>query len=426
MGKRTVFNRGGPSLISRGASPEEGRKASGSAIYSLEAQRSLPGGAGQSAPQDAQFLDAGRIPSLDGLRGVAVVFVLLQHAWHSLPQFFSPLGFFVGNGGLGVSVFFLLSGFLIYSLSVREYRKTQKFDWKQFYIRRTLRIFPCFYFYILVILALAHLGWITVTDRSILAAATFTLNYRHLWDLWPVGLDYPVIGHYWTLALEEQFYLLWPLLLLFFVRGRLSVVLTVFILIAPLLRIASYFLMPGSRTQIGMMFHTGFDSIAAGVLLGDLFRSPQWSARLQNFVANRAILATAILYPTIISPLLGLQFEGAYLITVGKTLDIICIALVLTAAVSQPQTILFKFLNWRPLAFVGVLSYSLYIWNNLFLMGDTLGMVNTFPLNLLSVFVIGLLSYFLLEKPFLKLKDYFHKPSLPEAGAISKHVSLEA
>ncbi|HEY5813713.1 MAG TPA: acyltransferase [Terrimicrobiaceae bacterium] len=381
---------------------------------------------GQSPSPEAGILDRGRIPSLDGLRGVAIVAVLLQHAWHTLPAFLAPLGFFLGNGGLGVSVFFLLSGFLIYSLSVREYHKTNTFNCKQFYIRRTLRIFPCFYFYVLVVLALAHFGWITVTDRSILAAATFTLNYRHLWDLWPVGLDYPVIGHYWTLALEEQFYLMWPLLMLLFVRRSLSGILIAFILLAPLVRVASYFLMPGSRAHIGMMFHTGFDSIAAGVLLGELLRSPQWSAKLQQFAANRAVLAAAIIFPTLISPLLGLHFEGAYLITVGKTLDIVCIALVLTAAVSQPKTRLFNFLNWRPLAFVGVLSYSLYIWNNLFLMGDTFGIFNTFPLNLLCVMGIGLLSYFLLEKPFLKLKDYFHKPSLPNAVTIGKQRPLEA
>ena len=108
--------------------------------------------------------------------------VLLQHAAPTLPlpDSFAPLFFFAGNGALGVSIFFLLSGYLIYSLSVREYQKSGGFDWKQFYIRRALRIFPCFYFYILVVLALAHLGWITVTDRTILAASTFTLNYHHL------------------------------------------------------------------------------------------------------------------------------------------------------------------------------------------------------------------------------------------------------
>jgi peptidoglycan/LPS O-acetylase OafA/YrhL len=348
----------------------------------------------------------GRIPSLDGLRGIAIATVLLQHAWHTLPEFLSPAGFFVGNGALGVSIFFMLSGFLIYSLSVREYEKTQGFDWKQFYIRRFLRIFPCFYFYIVVILALAHFGWITVTDRTIFAAATFTLNYHHLWDPWPVGLDYPVIGHYWTLALEEQFYLTWPLLMLLFVRRKLIETLAAFIVIAPIIRVACYFLTPGSREQIGMMFHTAFDAIAAGVLLGELLRMPETRAKLQRWAANRWILGGAILYPTIVSPLLGLQFGGAYSITVGKSLDIICIGLVLTAAVSQPGTLIFRFLNWRPLAYVGVLSYSLYVWNNLFLNGETGWIVNSFPLNMLCVVGMGLFSYYLIERPFLKLKDH--------------------
>ena len=121
-------------------------------MYGFEAQRGRQPGGHQSASQGLPALDGGRIPSLDGLRGVAIGSVLLQHVWHTLPEFFSPLRFFVGNGGWALVSFFLLSGFLIYSLSVREYRKTQKFDWKQFYIRRALRIFPCFYFYVLVVL----------------------------------------------------------------------------------------------------------------------------------------------------------------------------------------------------------------------------------------------------------------------------------
>jgi peptidoglycan/LPS O-acetylase OafA/YrhL len=238
-----------------------------------------------------------------------------------MPGFLSLLGIFAANGALGVSIFFLLSGFLIYSLSVREYQKTQEFDWKQFYIRRVLRIFPCFDFCILVVLVLAHFGWITVTDRTIFAAATFTLNYHHLWDPWPAGLDYPVIGHYWTLAREEQFCLLWPLLMFLFFRGKLVPFLAAFIVIAPLLRVACYFLMPGSRPQIGMMFHTAFDSIAAGVLLGELLRRSETRTKLQRFAASRWVLAPAILYPAFVSPLLSLHFGGAYAITIGKSLD---------------------------------------------------------------------------------------------------------
>jgi peptidoglycan/LPS O-acetylase OafA/YrhL len=344
------------------------------------------------------------------LRGVAILLVLLQHAFHTLPQSLSPLSPFIGNGSLGVSIFFLLSGFLIYTLSAREYEKTGGFNWKQFYIRRVLRIFPAFYFYIAVVLLLVHFGGLTVTDRTILAAATFSLNYHHLWDPWPVGLDYPIIGHYWTLALEEQFYLTWPLLMFLFAKRKLVAILTGFIVIAPAIRVAAYFLAPDSRPQIGMMFHTAFDGIAAGVLLGELLRVPDTRAKLQSLASNRWILAAAIVYPAVISPLLALYFKGAYSITVGMTLDVICLGIVLTAAVSQPGTLLFQFLNWRPLAYVGVLSYSLYVWNNLFLCGETNGIVNSFPFNFLCVAIMGLFSYYLVEKPFLKLKDYFHKP----------------
>jgi peptidoglycan/LPS O-acetylase OafA/YrhL len=336
--------------------------------------------------------------------------VLIQHAAHSLPQFLSPVAFFFGNGGLGVSIFFVLSGYLIYSLSAREYQKSAGFNWKQFYIRRALRIFPCFYFYILVILALAHFGWITVTDRTIFAAATFSLNYHHLWDPWPVGLDYPVIGHYWTLALEEQFYLTWPLLMFLFARRKLVATLTGFIVIAPLIRVATYFLAPDSRPQIGMMFHTALDSVAAGVLLGELMRNPETRAKLERLASNRAVLAVALIYPSVVSPLLDLRFGGSYSITIGKTLDFLCVGIVLVAAVSQPGTLLFRILNWRPLAAIGVLSFSLYVWNNLFLKGESAWISRAFPLNVLCLIGMALFSYYLIEKPCLRLKDRFHKP----------------
>jgi len=350
-----------------------------------------------------------RIPSLDGLRGIAILMVLIGHSAYSLPAGIVPLVTFLGNGLLGVSIFFVLSGFLIHQLSVREVQTTGRFDWKQFYIRRALRIFPCFYLFLIVICLLVNLGMLRLTGPMLFSAATFSLNYRHLWDHGSTPSDYIVIGHYWTLALEEQFYLTWPLLMFLFLRRKLLKILVLIILLAPVIRVLSYFAALGSRAQIGMMFHTAFDSIAFGVLLGELFQNPQAKAWLQNLASNNWILGSTTLFAFVISPLFADQFGARYILTIGRTLDLASICLLVTAAISFPGTRLFRLLNWPPLAYLGVLSYSIYVWNNLFLNSEKHWLVNSFPLNFLCVFGMALLSHYLVEKPFLKLKNRFHK-----------------
>jgi len=354
-----------------------------------------------------------RIPSLDGLRGVAIIMVLIGHGLHSLsslPPFANQLLRRCGNGELGVLVFFVLSGFLIHTLSVREIEKTGAFNWRQFYMRRVLRIFPCFYAYIGVLLILIALGMVTLSWQMIVSAATFTLNYRHLWDHSSGAYDYAIIGHYWTLALEEQFYLTWPLLILLLVKRKLLPVLLAIIAIAPFLRVVFYFFTPDSRGQLSMMFHTGFDSIAAGVLLGELLRRASSKRWLEVLASKQAFVAGTLLFLLIISPFLSERFGGAYGLTVGKSLELFSLCIVITAAVTFPNTLLYRFLNWRPLTYVGVLSYSLYVWNNLFLLGER-HWFNAFPINFLCVIAMALISYHLIENPFLRLKDRLHKAS---------------
>jgi peptidoglycan/LPS O-acetylase OafA/YrhL len=144
-------------------------------------------------------------------------------------------------------------------------------------------------------------------------------------------------------------------------------------------------------------------------VLGELLRRPQAKAWLENVAANRWALGTAILFPVVVSPLLVDHFRGAYEITVGKSLDLACLCIVVTAAVSFPGTLLFRFLNWRPLVFVGILSYSLYVWNNIFLYSAGHWRVNSLPFNFLCVLGMALASHYLVERPFLQLKDRFHK-----------------
>lgn len=362
-------------------------------------------------PPPAVPAPSSRIPSLDGLRGIAILCVLLGHGSYSLSLLPGPFFTFAGNGALGVSIFFVLSGFLIYNLSVREFQKTGGFSWKQFYLRRVLRIFPCFYLFIAVILVLKTMGKLTLTWPMIIGAGTFSQNYVHLWSNLSGPSDYFVIGHYWTLALEEQFYLTWPVLMLLFARKKLLPVLVVIMVLAPFLRIACYFLTPGSRGQIAMMFHTGFDSIAAGVLLGELLQRARPRAWLTALAANRLVILGAILFVVFISPLLAAHFRGSYEITIGKSLVLACLCVIITSAVSFPGTLLYQFLNWRPLVFIGVLSYSLYVWNNLFLYSDGHWRINSFPFNFICLVGMALASHYCVERPFLRLKDRFHQTS---------------
>jgi len=360
-----------------------------------------------SAPNDSR-----RISGLDGLRGIAVLFVLMEHGAYSLFRLDWPAAPFVGNGALGVNIFFVLSGYLIYELSAREFEKTGAFNWKAFYLRRILRIFPCFYAYLAVILILTALGLLTLTRPVIFSVATFSLNYRHLWDHSTELFNYYVIGHYWTLALEEQFYLTWPLLMFLFARKRLLQLMTAVILLAPFIRVFCYFFTPGSRAQIGMMFHTGFDSIAMGVLLGELWRRPHWKARLQTLARNPWVVGGAVIFMVLLSPWLGLHFKGAYSITIGKTLELACVAIIIIAAVSSSSPILSAVLNWRPLMYIGVLSYSLYVWNPLFLNAETHWFVNVFPLNFIGIFAAGAFSYYVIERPVLRLKDRLRRRTM--------------
>ena len=170
-----------------------------------------------------------RIPSLDGLRAISIALVLFAHT--SGTAFFPSFVFLRRHlGNFGVRVFFVISGYLITTLLLKELDKTGRISLKLFYIRRVFRIFPAAYFYLAVAAVLLAFGLVELEWNDIVFGFTYTTNYD------PVRPWHTI--HLWSLSVEEQFYLIWPATLAFLGRRRAMVAAAAMIAVAPLLRIA--------------------------------------------------------------------------------------------------------------------------------------------------------------------------------------------
>src|SRR5688500_6337330 len=169
-------------------------------IWNLYCTASADMDAGASSMPD-------RIPSLDGLRAISIVLVLFGHlaGTRGFPVPTS-LGNFLSTAELGVHIFFVISGFLITQLLLDELARKQRIAVGRFYLRRTLRIFPPYYVFIGAMVLAQVAGWIALAPQDPLRALTYTTNYDEARSWY--------VGHTWSLSVEEQFYLLWPAVLL--------------------------------------------------------------------------------------------------------------------------------------------------------------------------------------------------------------------
>lgn len=347
-------------------------------------------------------INSARITALDGLRAIAIGLVLsahgceaflsISHVWWMAP---------LTNGSLGVRLFFVLSGYLITSLLMREQEQHGTISLRNFYARRTLRIFPAFYVYLGVISILVGGGWIAVSGEQLAAAASYTWNYLGLWHNGGPSEGSWFLGHLWTLSLEEQFYLVWPGLIV--LGGWRCAKFTVLLvpLIAPLLRLVIYATFPDQRGFLGMMFHTAIDSI----LIGCAFAI--WQAKLSPLVMGRGLVIGAALYAFLVSPWLAFHFHGAYSITVGFGLDAVCCGILILNA--RQIGIWNRVLSWNPLCLLGTWSYSLYLWQQLFLTDYQKPWTGGPILAFSATFACALLSHYAVENPVLRLKNRFQR-----------------
>jgi len=349
---------------------------------------SIPAG---SVPAQSKPAGGDRISSLDGLRAISIVMVLLGHLGGT--RGFPGVNLGVGDyAHLGVVVFFVISGFLITRLLLTEHTKKGHVSLKLFYARRALRLFPAAYAYIACIALLALAGVVHLAARDFWHALTYTANYlpRPAWE----------IGHLWSLSVEEQFYLLWPCAIVALGPRRALWVAAGVILLGPFARSADWFFLTGTPYRDLSMFPMVADSLAMGCLLARVrgwLELQGWYLQLFQPAYSAGLLALILLIN---------RFMGYMVVEVFGTSAInVCLAILIHRCVYCSHDWIGRALNWKPIAFVGVLSYSLYLWQQPFLDRHSNAWVNAFPQNLVLAVAAALASYLLLEKPLLRLRQ---------------------
>ena len=231
-------------------------------------------------------------------------------------------------------------------------------------------------------------------------AATYTINFVHRksWE----------VGHLWSLAVEEQFYLLWPLTLVGLGIARAKKVAIGAVLLAPVLRIAAWYLLPEYRGIITKSFPTICDTIATGCLLA-CYRERVWNANwYRSLLESRGF----VLIPAVVlfSNIFGSHTRPDLI--VGQTLRNIGIALCIDWCLRNAHSFTGRFLNWEPMVWIGGLSYSLYLWQQIFLNRNSSAFVCSFPVNVVLALIAAMTSFYLIERPFLRARVRL----FPDAG----------
>ena len=354
------------------------------------------------------------IKQLDSLRAIAVILVIISH-WITTNSLISSIPF----GPIGVDIFFVLSGFLI-SKILFDHRNNSELSnipksivLKNFYVRRTLRIFPIYYLLIFIMLVFAestgtHIRYNFVYFLTY--SSNFYFFYTQQWD--------GILSHLWSLAVEEQFYLIWPWIILFANKKYLFPIIIVFILIGTL----SQYLLTGVPMGDALTF-TCFDAFGFGAILSWIITFA--SEKLEKFYKIISCISIVFLLLFLLSLV---QHECLYIPfrTLVSFMAMWVIAYIILNY--EANSLKFKFiLNNRILIFLGKISYGMYLYHEIVPNVLNLKIINVYlnPLlpdvlykthweqlylieNCILLILVSWLSYTFIEKRFLSLKKYFN------------------
>jgi peptidoglycan/LPS O-acetylase OafA/YrhL len=354
-------------------------------------------------PDQHLSIKTNKYPSLNGLRAISILIVVFYHLnlWHPIfPPAITRIYLILFDAQFGVNVFFVISGFLITRLLMKEEFMNKSISLKDFYIRRTLRIFPAYYFLLFIYFLMSCWGYIHLSKESWLTAITYTKYFNWKLDWYT--------AHAWSLSIEEQFYLFWPLIFMAGNKTR-KIFIIIILLGVPLIRTIFYYY-PVSWINYLTIFYR-LDSIATGCLFA-LYQDEIIKKISPYFKKIFYASVFLLMILPFIKPSLNEQYHlhlGFLFIPFGNmygTLANFIIVFIMMFSVFGPKNKWFNFLNSKVMNQIGVWSYSIYLWQEMFVYKTNL-FINRFPLNILFIFIAALTSYYLIEIPFLKLKSRF-------------------
>ena len=351
------------------------------------------------------------VPELDGIRAIAIAFVVTAH--YQLVPVSVP-------GGFGVTLFFFLSGYLITTLFFSEYQATRDVFIPLFYLRRWIRLTPPLVIMVVISIIFFRVSRVGADGTSVPLGTTMAalFYYTNYYDLaW--GMDpYKVIpfGVCWSLAIEEHFYLLWPLVIKFFIKYPAELAVGIAVACATVLvwRGIAHWGLGLSAEYTGMATDTRIDAILYGALLRVLFES-QWRAAAVSILMNRAVRILGIL---ILLLSFAIRNEG-FRETIRYSLQgLALMPLFTTVLLDRPDNLSRKLLSAPPMVLIGRLSYSIYLFH---LPARTPGEVifgSPYSIGtiLSGLIITGVVAYTLLifvERPLGKLR---HRLRRKESG----------
>jgi peptidoglycan/LPS O-acetylase OafA/YrhL len=346
-----------------------------------------------------------KIQTLDGLRGISIIAVIGFHGGWS----------YFDGGGLGVDLFFVISGFLITTLLIKEKETHGSIDIRKFYWRRALRIFPAYLVFLAGYYLVVSIVFVDFKPRvveSLIIAGLYSTNFMIGWFNRDV-----LVAHTWSLSLEEQFYLLYPALIMLFPK-RVSLIFSMLLLIIALIwRCLLYLSIPVIENPYRFFYSpdTRLDTIVFGCVAAILLSDRKFEDKLKLVFGRADVFLLSILIIFVCFYLSNANDWFRY--TFAFSVNAVCFtSIVLYAIGGDKNSICNRILSFSLLQKIGLLSYSLYLWHPV-----ALGLAGRVAARVEAVFIpyanlttyisvslfFAVTSYFIIERPFLVYKKRF-------------------